>query len=76
MDSEPICPSDFAAYPAPHLAVDLVLLTICEDVLKVLMMRRGQEPFTGQLVLPGGFVHPDEMLEEALSDVRGTGSQG
>ena len=69
MDDAPTCPSDLARYPAPHLAVDLVLLTICEDALKVLMMRRGQEPFAGQFVLPGGFVHPDEMLEDTARRV-------
>jgi 8-oxo-dGTP diphosphatase len=69
MASDPICPSDLDAYPAPHLAVDLVLLTICDGALKVLMMERGEEPFAGQLVLPGGFVHPREMLDDTARRV-------
>ena len=47
------------------LAVDVVLFTIVEDQLNVLLVERGVEPFKGFLALPGGFVLPDETLEEA-----------
>ena len=47
------------------LAVDVVLFTIVEDQLNVLLVERGMEPFRGSLALPGGFVLPDETLEEA-----------
>ena len=47
------------------LAVDVVLFTIVEDQLNVLLVERGIEPFRGSLALPGGFVLPDETLEEA-----------
>ena len=47
------------------LAVDVVLFTIVEDRLNVLLVERGVEPFRGFLALPGGFVLPDETLEEA-----------
>lgn len=40
--------------------VDVVLLTLDEDTLKLALLRREREPFRGVLTLPGGFVHPDE----------------
>lgn len=52
-----------ANFPTPHLAVDVVLLTLEDGAIKVLMMRRSCEPFAGQLVLPGGFVREHETLE-------------
>jgi 8-oxo-dGTP diphosphatase len=68
---------DLGAYPAPHLAVDLVLLTICDGALKIAMVERAGEPFAGRLVLPGGFVHPGETLDDTarrvLADKTGLG---
>jgi 8-oxo-dGTP diphosphatase len=54
-------------YPAAAITVDLVVLTIRDDALKVLVVRRGEEPFAGALALPGGFVRPDEGLSEAAA---------
>lgn len=47
------------------VAVDLVVLSVGGDALRVLAVRRGDEPFRGRWALPGGFVHPDEDLEAA-----------
>ena len=55
--------SDLSDFARPHLAVDLVLMTIDDGKLSVLMLERTAPPFAGQLVLPGGFVHPDETVE-------------
>lgn len=52
-------------FPHPHLAVDVVLLTIVEGALHVLLLRRGEEPFRGAFVLPGTFVRVEESLEAA-----------
>lgn len=58
-----------AAAPAPPSAsgpgpivctVDVVLLTLHEQVLHVLLHRREREPFAGRLALPGGFIHPQQ----------------
>jgi 8-oxo-dGTP diphosphatase len=47
------------------VTVDLVLLTIREDELQVLAVRRGEAPFRGRWALPGGFVREEEGLLEA-----------
>jgi 8-oxo-dGTP diphosphatase len=52
-------------YPAFAVAVDLVILTVREGSLQALLIERAEEPFVGQLALPGGFVRPDEDLEDA-----------
>ncbi|MDI3282761.1 NUDIX domain-containing protein [Polyangium sp. 15x6] len=52
-------------HPRPALAVDCVVFGLDEEDLKVLLIRRGVEPFAGRWALPGGFVHEDETLDEA-----------
>jgi len=47
------------------VTVDLVMLTIRNSHLHVLVVERGEEPYRGQLALPGGFVRPDEDLPAA-----------
>ena len=54
-----------AAYPAFAVTVDVVALTVRDEVLHVLLVRRGGEPFAGRWALPGGFTRVDEDLEEA-----------
>jgi 8-oxo-dGTP diphosphatase len=51
--------------PAASVAVDLVVLTIRDDKLSVLLIRRGAQPFKGRWALPGGFVNPHEDLDTA-----------
>jgi len=52
-------------YPFVYVTVDLVILTIRDDALCALVVRRGEEPFKGRWALPGGFVGPDEDLADA-----------
>lgn len=61
--------SDLGEYPSPHLAVDIVLITIEDGALRVLTMERGAEPFSGCHVLPGGFVHVGENLDDTARRV-------
>jgi 8-oxo-dGTP diphosphatase len=57
-------PSDF---PPFAVTVDLVVLTVREDALCALLVRRGEEPFLGQWALPGGFVRVDEAVDDAAA---------
>ncbi|HEY0641957.1 MAG TPA: NUDIX domain-containing protein, partial [Nocardioides sp.] len=52
-------------HPPVAVTVDLVVLTVRDDQLHALTVRRGEEPFEGQWALPGGFLEPDEDLVEA-----------
>jgi 8-oxo-dGTP diphosphatase len=56
---------DPRGYSPVAVTVDLVVLTIRDDELEVLLVRRGDEPFVGELALPGGFIRPDEGLRQA-----------
>ena len=58
---------DPSRYPAVAVTVDLVVLTIRDDDLCVLLVRRGEPPYQGRWALPGGFVRPDEDLAEAAA---------
>ena len=50
------------AFPHPRLTVDAVAV---RDG-RVLLVRRGKEPFGGRWALPGGFVDRGELVEEAV----------
>src|ERR1700678_3321024 len=53
-------------HPHPAVTVDGVVFGFDESDLKLLLIKRKIEPFQGQWALPGGFVHLDEGLEEAV----------
>lgn len=56
------------SHPAPAcfpVTVDVVALTVLDDVLNVLLVTRLIDPFRGRLALPGGFVLPGEDLVTA-----------
>ncbi|WP_284989502.1 NUDIX domain-containing protein [Arthrobacter sp. efr-133-TYG-120] len=58
------------SYPAPArfpVTVDVVALTVSEDVLNVLLITRRITPFRGALALPGGFVLAGEDLVTAAA---------
>lgn len=58
-------PYDPSDYPSAAVTVDLVALTIRDDALCALAVRRGEEPYAGRWALPGGFVRADEDLDAA-----------
>ena len=47
------------------LAVDCVVFGFDGTALQVLLIRRGLPPFRGRWALPGGFVRPDESVDDA-----------
>jgi 8-oxo-dGTP diphosphatase len=53
-----------AQYARPALTADIVAVRPGE-VPRVLLVRRGNEPFAGRWALPGGFVDEGERPEEA-----------
>ena len=58
---------DPSAYPPFAVTVDIAIFTIRGDALHVLLIQRGGEPYLGAWALPGGFVRPDEDLDQAAA---------
>jgi len=56
---------DPAAFAPFAVTVDLVLLAIVEGRLCAVLQRRDAAPGQGRFALPGGFVGPEESLDEA-----------
>ncbi len=59
--------SEKKEYPRPSLTADVVALLLDESGLRVLFIRRGNEPFKGSWALPGGFVEPGETVAQAAA---------
>ncbi len=53
-------------YPRPALTTDALILGFDEQTteLKVLLIKRKNEPFKGKWAIPGGFVDMDETVEQ------------
>lgn len=52
-------------YQKPSVTVDIIIFTIKENDLKVLLVKRGVEPFKEMWAIPGGFIKINESLEQA-----------
>ena len=59
--SKPYC----YAFPRPAVTVDLAAFALFGSDLRVLLVRRKDEPFAGCWALPGGFLEMDEPIEAA-----------
>lgn len=55
----------YTGYEQPAVTVDLVIFTVHEDMLKVMLVKRAEEPFADHWSLPGGFLKASESLEDA-----------
>jgi 8-oxo-dGTP diphosphatase len=54
-------------WPRPMVTVDAVIFAVTPDTTKLLLIKRGHEPFKGQWAIPGGFIGMDEELEDAVA---------
>jgi 8-oxo-dGTP diphosphatase len=56
---------DPSKYPSVFTTVDIAIFTMRGGRLHVLLIERADFPYKGCWALPGGFVEPDETLDEA-----------
>ena len=54
-------------WPRPMVTVDVALFSESKGGEKVLLIKRGNEPYKGMWALPGGFVDIEEELEAAAA---------
>lgn len=65
---------DYSKYDRPSVAVDAAVFgiedykaaTMDEKKLKLLLIKRGEEPFKEKYALPGGFIRKGETIEQAV----------
>lgn len=50
--------------------VDVVLLTLQDEGLKLVLLKREREPYKGVLALPGGYIHPEEDTDARAAALR------
>jgi 8-oxo-dGTP diphosphatase len=50
-------------YPRPMVTTDCLIFSGSGEELRVLLIRRGCDPFKHMWALPGGFLEPDEELD-------------
>jgi 8-oxo-dGTP diphosphatase len=55
----------YLGYEQPAVTVDLVIFTVNNDMLKIMLIKRAENPFAESWSLPGGFLKVGESLEEA-----------
>ncbi len=61
--------TNYAGFERPGVTVDLAIFTVNMEMLKVLLVKRAENPFAGRWSLPGGFLKTGESLEEAAQRV-------
>ncbi len=54
-------------WPRPMVTVDAVVFAVTPDATRLLLIKRGHEPFKGQWAIPGGFIGMDENLDDAVA---------
>jgi len=54
-------------YPHPAVTTDCVIFGFDGNYLKILLVKRGVDPYAGCWALPGGFLKPDETVEECAA---------
>ena len=51
------------------VTVDIVILTVADNRLKTLLIKRTNPPYQGVYALPGGFMIPGQSPEEAAKNI-------
>lgn len=54
-------------YEKPSVTVDMLVFTVDEQALKLLLIKRKNDPFKACWAIPGGFVNIDESLDDAAA---------
>jgi len=54
-------------WPRPMVTVDAAVFGLFDGRARLLLVRRGRDPFEGQWAIPGGFVEMAEELEDAVA---------
>jgi 8-oxo-dGTP diphosphatase len=54
-------------WPRPMVTVDAAVFDISAKTPKLLLIKRGSEPFRGQWAIPGGFIEMNEDLADAAA---------
>lgn len=52
-------------YEQPAVTVDLVIFTVNDDMLKIMLVKRAEDPFADCWSIPGGFLKTGESLQDA-----------
>jgi 8-oxo-dGTP diphosphatase len=68
-DASYLASYDASAFERPSVTVDVALLSVRDDALVTLLLRRDHPPYRGRYALPGGFLRMDEPLEAAAARV-------
>ena len=68
-DQEFVKTYDDSKYAKPSVTADMVIFARGSEAehLEVLLIQCGRPPFRGQYALPGGFVNPDESVDDAAA---------
>lgn len=54
-------------WPRPMVTTDAVIFAVTPDATKLLLVKRGHDPYKGKWAIPGGFINIDEELEDAVA---------
>jgi 8-oxo-dGTP diphosphatase len=54
-------------WPMPMVTVDAAVFAVAEGGIKLLLIKRKNEPFKGKWAIPGGFIGIDEELDDAVA---------
>jgi 8-oxo-dGTP diphosphatase len=57
--------TNYPEYEQPAVTIDLVIFTVNDEELKVLLIKRAEDPFAGAWSIPGGFLKLGESLDDA-----------